>query len=186
MNIRLAAPLTFLILVLAGFILAEDTPIKKNPPERKPVAKQDSAAKSEIIWHKYDEGLALAKKQSKKVFVEFTAKWCGYCKKMHATTFRDPEIIRMLNDYYVSVTVDGDSPDTLNIDGWMTTENGLTREYRVSGYPTYWFLTPEAERIAPVKGYRDKVTLGYILDYLKDDLYKTVTFEDYMKEKQKR
>lgn len=139
---------------------------------------------AEIVWYDYDDGLKLAQKTGKKIFLEFTAKWCGYCKRMHATTFKDPDIIRIFNDNYINVSVDGDSPDTLNIDGLITSEKAMAKEWRVTGYPTYWFVTPAQEKIAPITGYRPKEVLYDILDYMKDDTYKTVKFEDFMKNKQ--
>ena len=171
----------FLIVLFFGITLADDTASKGNGEANK--TEPAVAVKTDIDWQKYDTGLAQAKKEGKKVFVEFTAKWCGWCKRMHATTFKDPEVVNLLNTYYVSVSVDGDSKDSLNIDGYITSEHRLAREYRVTGYPTYWFLTPEADPIAPVKGYRDANTLGDILDYLKDDQYKTVKYEDFLRNK---
>lgn len=180
-----------LAILQSGTVFAADNAkIAANSPVRaqKSDTIQTPAAKaSEISWHRYSEGMELAKKLNKKVFLEFTAKWCGYCKKMKATTFKDPGVVSMLEKYYVSISVDGDSRDTLNFDGYITTEQGLTREqYGVSGFPTYWFLTSAGERIAPVQGYRDSNSFMDILDYLKDDQYKTVKFKDYMDAKQKK
>lgn len=173
-------------LVLTGSPWADQAPSKKDAKPDQAETKKQKTDNTEIQWLKYDEGLQRAKKEGKKVFVEFTAQWCGFCRRMRATTFRDPEIIGMLNDNYISVSVDGDSRDTLNIEGWITSERALARQYRVSSYPTFWFLTPDADPIAPVKGYRDSQTLSSILDYLKDDLYKTVSFQDYLEKKQKK
>lgn len=186
MKTRLASLIVLSVFLLLGTGWADSPPSKENTKDKPSVPAQESSKNAGINWLKYDEGLKLAKKEGKKIFVEFTAKWCGWCKKMHATTFVDPEIIDLMNTNYVSVSVDGDSHDSLNIDGWITSERALAKEFRVSSYPTYWFLTPDAEPIAPVKGYRDKAVLGSILDYLKDDLYKTKSFEDYLKEKQKK
>ena len=179
----------FLVVLAAFFLLgivwADSAPsTDKTQGEKKSSPKE--ATPTAIKWLKYDEGLKLAKEQGKKVFVEFTAKWCGWCKKMHATTFVEPEIVAMLSENYVAVSVDGDSPDTLKIDGWITSEKGLAREYKVSSYPTYWFLTANAEPIAPIKGYRDKNDMGNILEYLKDDTYKTVSFTDFLESKKKK
>jgi thioredoxin-related protein len=186
MKIRQSIPVLLSLFLLYGIGWADSSPSKdKTEIEKKNIEKKADPP-AEIKFLEYDEGLEQAKKEGKKVFVEFTAKWCGWCKKMHATTFREPEIVKVMNDNYVAVSVDGDSRDSLNIDGWITSERALAREYRVTSYPTYWFLTSEAEPIAPLKGYRDKTSLGYILDYLKDDLYKTVSFENYLKEKQKK
>lgn len=171
----------FAILLFFGIGLADSTASKGKTGVEK--TKPTVAAKTDIDWQKYDDGLAQAKKEGKKVFVEFTAKWCGWCKRMHATTFKDPDVIDLLNKYYVPVSVDGDSKDTLVIDGYITSERRLAREYRVTSYPTYWFLTPEADPIAPVKGYRDAPSFTDILDYLKDDSYKTVKFDEFLREK---
>jgi thioredoxin-related protein len=177
-------------LVLASLAQSNDKdPKQNNTPAKKSdsVATAVVASSSDIKWMKYDEGLALAKKLNKKVMVEFTAKWCGWCKKMHATTFKDSTVIALIDKYFVPVSVDGDSKDTLNIEGWLTTEAGLTKDtYRVSGYPTFWFLTSTGDMIAPLSGYREAPVLLDILDYLKDDQYKTVTFQAYMDDKYKK
>lgn len=175
-------PALFLTFLFFGIAPADNTVTKGKSDTEK--AKPAVSTSTDINWQKYDDGLAEAKKEGKKVFVEFTAKWCGWCKRMHATTFKDPGVVNLLNKYYVTVSVDGDSKDTLDIDGYITSEKRLAREYRVTGYPTYWFLTPEADPIAPVKGYRDAKSLGDILDYLKDDQYKTVKYEDFLRHKQ--
>jgi thioredoxin-related protein len=186
MKTRISLLAVLSVFLMSGIGRNDTAPTGENTKDKQEATQKESEPKTEITWMKYDEGLALAKEKGKKVFVEFTAKWCGWCKKMHATTFKDPEIVKLMDEYFVSVSVDGDSRDTLNIDGWITSERKLARQYRVSSYPTYWFLTSEAEQIAPVKGYRDKATLSQILDYLKDDLYKTVSFQDYIDSKKKK
>ena len=106
---------------------------------------------------------------------------------MQATTFKDPEVISIIDKYYIPVSVDGDSRDTLNIEGWVTTEARLAREqFQVNSYPIFWFLSSAGDKIAPVVGYRDRDVMMDILDYLKDDQYKTVTFDKYMDAKKKK
>ncbi|MCP4568153.1 MAG: DUF255 domain-containing protein [FCB group bacterium] len=172
--------------LLASLALAGNQAAKSKAADKSSVVEQNKVkAPAEIDWLRYSEGMAQAKENGKKVFVEFTARWCGYCRKMRATTFKDSSVIALLNDNFVSVSVDGDSRDTLDIDGWITTEKKLAKEYRVSGYPTFWFLTPEGEKIAPVNGYKDARFMFDVLDYLKDDTYMTVEFKDYIENRKK-
>jgi thioredoxin-related protein len=183
----------YIILIAMLGLTALGSAADKSPNQKAPVAKPDTISApvasdpSTIKWMKYDEGLALAKKLNKKAFVEFTAKWCGWCKRMQATTFKDSGVIAMIDKYFVPISVDGDSKDTLNVDGWLTTETGLTKDtYHVTGYPMFWFLTPTGDMIAPLSGYREAPVLMDILDYLKDDQYKTVTFQAFMDDKYKK
>lgn len=40
----------------------------------------------------YAVALAKAKAENKLLFVDIYASWCGPCKRLKATTFRDPEV----------------------------------------------------------------------------------------------
>jgi len=154
---------------------------KKESPKKETSDKADS-----IVWHRYDEGIKLARKENKKLFIDFTAKWCPYCRKMETTTFRDSAVIATLNKYYIPVLVDGDSPNELNIDGITTTEKAVARDFRVAGYPVFWFITSGGERLVSLEGYRPPDYMIKVLDYLKDDLYKTVSFADFIAAKDKK
>ena len=147
----------------------------------KPTVQKAHADK--ITWHKYNEGLKLAQQSGKKLVIEFTAVWCGWCRKMQATTFKDSTVIDLVDKYYIAVTLDGESRDTLNVDGWITTGRELAGEYSVRNFPTIWFLTSTGERIAPLIGYRDAVGFANVLDYLKDDTYKSTKFQDFLAKK---
>ena len=63
----------------------------------------------------------------------------------------------------------------------------LTKDtFQVTSYPIFWFLSSTGEKIAPVVGYRDRDFMMDVLDYLKDDQYKTVSFQAYKESKSKK
>lgn len=145
-------------LVLSAFALitlAVAPLIASDDPTQDSTSNEPAKAK-EITWHSYDKGLAKAAEENKYVFIDFTAKWCGYCRKMERETFSQQNIIDILNNDFVAIKVDGDSENELDIAGYKITERNLTRmEYGVSGYPTFWFLTNDGTKLATIKGYRD-------------------------------
>jgi thioredoxin-related protein len=185
MKTRPAILILLIVFLLTG-VSWSDTVTNDGQIIKSTDSKKVSAKNAVLAWLTYDEGLKQAKESGKNVFLEFTSDRCGYCRKMHATTFKDLEIISMLNDNFVAVSVNGNSRDSVKIDGLVSTERGVARDYRVSAYPTFWFLTPEGERITTFMGYQDKDFLYPVLDYMKDDSYKTVKFEDYLKQQKRK
>ena len=126
----------------------------------------------EINWLSYDEGLTLASEQNKHVFIDFTAKWCGWCRKMEKEAFADKKVIELLSDHFISVRVDGDSKKILDINGYKISERNLTRsEYKVTGYPAFWFLKSDGSKLGRLKGYQTPEALTNILEYVKDYRY---------------
>ncbi len=95
-----------------------------------------------ISW-KNDLSAALgeAKSSGKPVMVDFYTDWCGWCKKLDADTYADPNV-KKLAEKFISVKVDADkSPDT-------------AVKYGVSGYPTIIFLDSSGTLVGRIIGYK--------------------------------
>jgi thioredoxin-related protein len=135
-----------------------------------------------IKWQKYDEALRKAKENHHHVLVNFSTKWCGYCKKMDASTYRDSGIVATLNEYFELALVDGDSYDLVKLQDGDITEKGLTRQYGVRGYPTTWLLEPDGTKIAPVRGYVDSVRMQYILDFVLTNSNEKMSFKEFVEQ----
>ena len=128
----------------------------------------------EITWHAYDKGLKLAKENDKQIIIDFTAKWCRWCKEMERKTFVDPQVVKTMNENFVAVRVDGDSHKELDISGYKITEQQLTKqEFRVTGFPAFWFLESDGTKIGPIKGYKPAEQFLSVLNYVKDRKYDT-------------
>jgi thiol:disulfide interchange protein len=52
------------------------------------------------------DALAVAKKENKRVLLQFGANWCGWCHKLHKLCQTDPDIAAKLKDSFVVVLVD--------------------------------------------------------------------------------
>ena len=108
-------------------------------------------ASGTINWRSYEEGMVLSKIEKKKVFLHFYADWCGFCRKMANTTFKDSDLINYLNDNFMPIMVNTDrEPQTAG-------------SYGVSGLPTTVFLTEMGEPIFSVPGYIPTATLMSML-----------------------
>lgn len=148
-------------------ILKGEAPIVKEDSE---TAKRDNrqvAKKDTII----DEGkgvnfikgsevrladvLAQAKRENKRVLVDFWATWCHACMQMNKTTFRDTRIGNLMNYTFVNYAVDVDNDP----DG-----KSLVEKFNIKAFPTYLILNPdgtEYNRIVgsnPVEGFAKALT----------------------------
>jgi len=100
-----------------------------------------ATASDTINWRSYEEGMILSRIEKKKVFLHFYADWCGFCRKMANTTFKDLTLITYLNENYMPIMVNTDrEPQTAG-------------SYGVAGLPTTVFLTEMGEPIFSVPGY---------------------------------
>ena len=104
-----------------------------------------------INWRSFDEGMVLSRIEKKTVFLHFYADWCGFCRKMANTTFKDPDLVRYLNENFMPIMVNTDrEPETAG-------------SYGVVGLPYTMFLTEQGEPILSVPGYIATDTLMSML-----------------------
>jgi thioredoxin-like negative regulator of GroEL len=93
-----------------------------------------------MTWLSYESGVALGSQTGKPMLVDFTAKWCGWCKKLEQDVFSNKEMIS-LSQQFVCIRVDGDErPD-------------LTRKFAVDGYPTTLVLASSGQELHRMVGY---------------------------------
>lgn len=98
----------------------------------------------EFFHGTFEEALEESKTQGKLIFVDAYAEWCGPCKRMAATVFKEESVGNYYNSNFINMKIDmekGEGP-------------ALAKKYRVSAYPTFFFIDENGEIVATAKGGR--------------------------------
>ena len=94
-----------------------------------------SAVSQEVQWHSYGDGMSRGKFEKKKVFIHFYADWCAVCRQMEKNTFKDPDVVALLNEEYIAIRVNTDR------------EQETAIMFRVRALPDNWFIAEDGEII---------------------------------------
>ena len=129
----------------------------------------EAFAAGSINWHSYQDGVALGKQRNKKVFVNFFADWCTYCKQMDSETFTDSAVGAYLNKNFIPVRVDADR------------EAQVAAKYHVQGLPVTTFIGEDGVLIGSQSGFIGPDQMVPLLRFIQSDSYKTMSFEKFLK-----
>ena len=113
-----------------------------------------------------EDGIASAKEQGKKVFVDITGHGCVNCREMEARVWSDPKVLQRLRNDYVIVSLYVDDKTKLPEDKWVTTASGkvlkdvgrvnshlVLERFGVNSQPNYFLLDGEGQVLAGPRGY---------------------------------
>jgi thioredoxin-related protein len=144
------------------------------------------------IWTTIQDAQEKNKTQPKKMLVDTYTDWCGWCKKMDATTFKDPEIKKYLEEHFYNVKFNAETSEEIEFNG-KTYKNQNPGKSRSThdlamallnnrpSYPTFVFLDEKLNIITPVSGYMEPGDLEPVLHFIAEDRYKTEKWEDFRK-----
>ena len=157
----------------------------------------------QIKWIGIEEAMQLQDSTQKPIIIDMYTDWCGWCKKMDAETFSDPNIASYINANFIAVKFNAETTDTImypigHIDektGKRVTEPKpfinlqtgnrsphLLAQMLLSGrmsYPTIVFIDYEGN-IAPVPGYQTAEGIEPLLVYFAERINKYSPWDEYM------
>ena len=150
----------------------------------------DVIGQEKIKWHTIEEVEKLSREDPRKIFIDVFTDWCGWCKKMDATTFKDPKIIKILNEDFYAVKLDGEGHEAIVFKDkeYKFVPQGRNGYHELAAalmngklsYPTTVYLDENLNMIQPIPGYMRVEDLEPILIFLGKDHYKNQTWKDFL------
>jgi thioredoxin-related protein len=144
----------------------------------------------EIKWMTWNEAVDANAKQPKKIFVDVYTDWCGWCKRMDQTTFKDSSVVAFMSEYFYAVKLNAEQKESIFlrdmefkwVEGGRNGYNTLAAELldRQMSYPTFVLLDSEFARIMISPGYKEPPMLLKQLMFAKEEAYRNGgTWEAY-------
>lgn len=101
-----------------------------------------AAAAQEIMWRQdYNAARREAVETSRPLILDFSTENCFWCNKLDASTFREPNIITVINDRFIPIKVDAQK------------NTYLTEFMRIQSFPTIVLAAPDGKILGTIEGY---------------------------------
>lgn len=176
-----------LVVALVAFAFVN----KENQPNSDTsAAALQVTSEGNINWMTWNEAVKAAEKTKKKVFIDCYTDWCGWCKKMDASTFKDPAIVAYMNENFHAVKFNAEQKEAITWRG--NTFNYLDGGGRRGvhqlayslldgrlGYPAFVYLDENFDRVTISPGYKDPNGLMEELKWVAENHFKTKSFQEY-------
>lgn len=156
-----------------------------------PSFSQNSNTKSvEINWLSFEQAVEKNKTEPKKMFIDVYTHWCGWCKRMDATTFKDSAVVNYMNKNFHAVKLNAETKDTIRFQGndFVYRAENRANDIAVSllnkrmSYPTTVYLDENVAILSPLPGYLTAEQIMPVLKFYGDNIYKTKSWQDYTNE----
>ncbi len=103
-----------------------------------------TAGEVEYFNKTWSEIKAKAKNESRMIFIDCYTDWCGWCKTMDKETMTSPDVVSILNEYFIPVKMDMENGEGIK----------LAMKYHVSAFPSFLFFDPEGNYVYQMAGYQ--------------------------------
>ncbi len=152
------------------------------------VVAQENKTAETVQWLSIEDAVESNTNAPKKIFIDMYTSWCGWCKRMDATTFADPAVATYLNKHFYSVKLNAETRDSIFFKDkyfqykpeYKSNELAAVMMNGKMSYPTSVYLDGESNLIGPVPGYLTAEQFLPVLRYFAEDFYKSTSWEDYM------
>ncbi len=142
---------------------------------------------NEVNWISIKELNELYIKQPKPILFDVYTNWCGWCKEMDRTTYKNKKLISYINENYYAIKLNAESPDSMFFNN---KKYGFKKKYKSNEFaefllssqmqfPTTVFLSTIDATPAPLPGYLSASDMEAPLKYFGEGFYKSQTFVEF-------
>ena len=121
-----------------------------------------------IRWeHRFEDAVKKARAAKKPIMIDFWADWCSWCHRLDQTTYVDPVVVKMSDDFIA-----------LKIDTEGARKNQeIALRYNVATLPTITFITPGGRQILTLKGFQGPGQFPRTMETARDAAVRIMAWE---------
>lgn len=145
-----------------------------------------------IHWYSIAEAQKLSDSIPRRIFIDFSTSWCGWCKKMDAETFANPVIAKYMNANYYCVKFDAESRDSVVFNGQTffnrapagqrgAHDFAITVLHGQLSYPSYAIFNKPRTHITILQGYMTPEQFEPYLHFYAEEKETVMSYQDFLK-----
>lgn len=149
------------------------------------------AQDEQVNWLSWEVAMEMHQNNPKKLYIDLYTDWCGWCKHMDNSTFKDPSLVSTLNEHFYPIKFNAEQKETIQFNGkeFIFIDNGFKGYHELAlslangelGYPNFIILDEEYSRVLISPGFKEADAVQDELAFALDEAYKRMSFEDYQK-----
>jgi uncharacterized protein YyaL (SSP411 family) len=120
-----------------------------------------------VGWQSWNNGFPSAAASGKIALIDTYTDWCGWCKRMDATTYSDSTVLAKINSNFVPIKFNPELDGSYIVGDTSISGRallGALNKGKSSGYPTTFFYVPAKNIMYQYPGYMDAASFSKVLD----------------------